>query len=377
MNLVTRKVVASVVAALTVGTVGGYAIGDATDTDVDLPDAQVEAPVTNEVVPGDTVHVDPGPPSAASENLVPVSSVPPVPPVPPVHADPPEGGQPVVLPPAVNEPPHTHQNEPGDVTEQDHSDHHWNDRTLTFIDYTGDQYAAALAETVKMWTDVGANVKLAAVDGGETRTDCGTSGTTGDTIPVCLFNPTDSTVGYASWGTDSSGHTVRGAINIKSGLSSSQGSRTVKHEVGHIIAFRHGGGCIMEQSSTTSCATPSDKDKSELTSIYNHCTTGDCAPTTTTDLDQCKKLHTTLHETAQGAYNLGVSSTSINTMNDQLHGAGCSTSDAKTTSETDLQKCKRLHTTLHDTATGAYNTGVSEAAIQDLNTQLHNVGCNA
>ncbi len=287
----------------------------------------------------------------------------------------PEAELPVVdLPEAQAEPPHTTENEPGDVSEKDHGDHHWADRTLTFIDYTGDKYAPALARAAKLWNDVSANVRLVAVDGGEVRRDCGTSGTTGDTIPVCLFSPTDNTVGYASWGFDGSGHTVRGAINIKDGISQEQAARTVPHEVGHIIAFRHGGGCIMEQSGTVSfeCGVPSDQDKSELRSIYNHAATGDVF----SDVDQCKTLHIGLHETAQGVVNKGVTVSAVNTLNEQLHNAGCSTPVPPSDTSSDLDQCRKLHLFVHDRAQAAVNRGVTVSAINTLNNQLHDAGCN-
>ncbi len=345
----TKKIAAAVAA---VGlALGGYVVGaedkdsdpapeaDLPLVEVDLPDAEVEPPPATENVPGDVVHAHD-------------------------HAD---------LPEAEAEPPYTKENEPGDVTERDHSDHHWNDRTLTFIDYTGGKYAAGLARAAKLWNDVSANVRLVAVDGGEVRRDCGTSGTTGDTIPVCLFNPTDGTVGYASWGFDNNGHTIRGAVNIKDGISQDQAARTVPHEVGHIAAFRHGGGCIMEQSGQISydCGKPSDQDKSELRSVYNHAATGDVF----SDLDQCKTLHITLHETAQGAYNRGVSNSSVVAVNEQLHNAGCGTPLLPADTTSDLEQCRKLHLFLHDRAQASIRQGVSLTPVQELNTQLHNAGC--
>ncbi len=368
----TRKV-AAVVAAAGLA-VGGYAVGaEDKDSDlpaseppvIDLPPVGAEPPPATENAPGDVVHVDPAVPEPAEPDE-PAGTPGPI-------AEDPQPAPTQALPPAPVEPPHTTENEPGDVTDKDHSDHHWNDRTLTFIDYTGDKYAAGLAQAVKLWNDVSANVRLVAVDGGEVRRDCGTSGTTGDTIPVCLFSPSDNTVGYASWGFDSSGHTIRGAINIKDGISQEQAARTVPHEVGHIAAFRHGGGCIMEQSGQISfdCGVPSDQDKSELRSIYNHSATGDVF----SDPDQCKTLHIGLHETAGGANNKGVSSTSLNELNNQLHNAGCRTTVPPADTLSDLEQCRKLHLFLHDRGPASFRQGVSDTSLNELNNQLHNAGC--
>ncbi len=299
------------VAALVAAIVGAFALGNATSRDTvtvevsPLPPAEIEPTHTTETLPGDVAH--------AHDRT---------------HVDP--------VDPAATD-------GPVDPSAADHGEHHWARRVLTFVDYTGGKHADDLAAAVSMWNGVRADVRLEARSGGEVRYDCGTAGTSANAIPVCLAN-TDDYLGWASWG-PVPGHIERAAIQIQATIASEDASKTVAHEVGHVVAFaRHGGGCVMEQTRTTRCAQPSDADRSELARLYNHCAPDDClAPATTTtttappaptttitaprpadpNLAGCRRLHASLHAEAQAAANRRVSVRVLNDLNRQLHTAGC------------------------------------------------------
>ncbi len=375
----TNRVRASIAAvSFLIGGSLGYVAGDANDSPQpsELPPAQLEPPKTSNEEPGDVVHVDPKPvtegtaaPSPSTTEEIPATSenVPAAP-----------DGESVAepstvavgpLPPAQEEPPYTKTNEPGDVTQDGHGNHHWYDRSLVFIDYTGDKYAAALSRAAKVWNDVGARVHVFVVDGGEVRRDCGTSGTTSETIPVCLAPSNGDILGTANWGYDSSGHTVRGAINITDGITLSEADWTLPHEVGHILAFLHGGGCVMEPT-YSSCDVPSSSDKTELTNLYQHGSEADSK-----DLSACKTFHADIHAYAQASTNLGVSVSSINNLNDALHGVGCTGTTTPSSTASDLTKCKTLHRSLHEYDEEAFRRGVNLDPLIALNDQFHAKGC--
>lgn len=97
---------------------------------------------------------------------------------------------------------------------------------------------------------------------------------------------------------------------------------------------------------------PSSQDKTELTNVYDHGGEGD-----SNDAPGCKKHHGDIHAYAQAAVNLGVSVSSINGLNDQLHANGCTGTTTSSSTASDLTQCKALHVSLHDNDEEAFRRG--------------------
>ncbi|MBW3573493.1 MAG: hypothetical protein KY450_01335 [Actinobacteria bacterium] len=114
--------------------------------------------------------------------------------------------------------------------------------------------------------------------------------------------------------------------------------------------------------------------------------TGDTTTTTAPSGDpsaDCVKLESEIHKWDYDAIQVGITNTSVDNAQAELHRVGCGTGDPTTnpadstsgyTTE-EFTGCQTLHDSLHALRAGAESSGASASILDVLESELHRVGC--